>query len=104
MPKENRKKIRRAMRYTAWIGIGEGSPRRGCMVSDISETGARLAIENPQELPKTFNLLLSGRGGIYRRCRVVWRSESQVGVQFEKIESRFASRDPSTKTRVPARV
>ncbi len=81
---EKRKNTRRAMRYGAWIGIGAESPLSGCMVSDISETGARLVLENPKELPEMFNLLLSGRGGIYRRCRVVWRRDNQVGVHFQK--------------------
>ncbi len=87
MIKEKRRSIRRPMRYTAWIGLGEGSPLRGCIVSDVSETGARLDVEQPEVLPEVFNLLLSGRGGIYRRCRIVWRSQNQVGVQFEKIGS-----------------
>ncbi|HZS63828.1 MAG TPA: PilZ domain-containing protein [Xanthobacteraceae bacterium] len=103
MFKENRKKIRRPMHYTAWIGL-DGAPRRGCTVADISETGARLQIDTPLELPEIFKLLLSGHGAIYRRCRVVWRSDNEVGVEFEKTPSRFARGAPPTKTpeRAPA--
>ncbi len=89
------------MRYTAWVGLGEGSPLRGCIVSEVSETGARLDIEHPEDLPETFNLLLSGRGGIYRRCRIVWRSQGRVGVQFEKIGS-FSQSERATRTPEPA--
>lgn len=100
MTKEKRKKIRRALRYKAWIGLGEGSPLSGCMVSDISETGARLDVEDPRALPEVFNLLLSGRGGLYRRCRVVWRTENEIGVRFEKIGA--VRRPPAAKTLQPA--
>jgi PilZ domain len=91
---EKRKHIRRALRYTAWVGLGEGFPLRGCMVFDVSETGARLEIEKPQELPELFTLLLSGRGALFRHCRVVWRTENQVGVRFEKagVRTRRANR------------
>jgi hypothetical protein len=104
MRKDNRKKIRRAMHYTARIDLNDGTPRLGCLVSDISESGARLQMDGAQELPETFNLLLSGRGGIHRQCRVVWRSENQIGVQFEKTPSRFARNAPAAKTpeRTPA--
>jgi len=89
------------MRYTAWIGLGEGLPLRGCIVSDVSETGARLDVEQPQSVPEQFNLLLSGRGGIYRRCRIVWRSQDQVGVRFEKIGS-FSRSERAIRTPEPA--
>lgn len=100
MIKENRKHIRRSLRYTAWIGSGGNAPLRGCIVSDISQTGAKLDVENPEELPDAFQLLLSGRGGIYRQCQVVWRSNSQIGVHFETAA---AARPPRTKTARPAR-
>jgi hypothetical protein len=96
MIKEKRKSVRQAMRYTAWIGLGEGSVLRGCMVTDISETGARLELEHPDQLPTTFNLLLSGRGGMYRRCCAVWRSENQIGVRFEKIRAAVSQRESIT--------
>lgn len=84
MVKEKRKNIRRAIRYTARIGLGDGSPLQGCMVSDVSETGARLDVEHPEALPEAFTLVLSGRGGIHRQCRVMWRTEDQIGVRFVK--------------------
>lgn len=100
MIKDKRKHIRRSLRYTAWIGTGEDAPLRGCVVSDISHTGAKLDVENPEDLPDAFQLLLSGRGGIYRRCQVVWRSNNQIGVHFEKEP---AVQAPRTKTVSPAR-
>ena len=84
MIQEKRKNLRRALRYAAWIGTGENMPLRGCIVSDISDSGAKLDVEGAEDLPDKFQLLLSGRGGIYRQCCAVWRTNNQVGVQFDR--------------------
>jgi hypothetical protein len=89
MTEEKRKNFGRALRYTAWIGAGSNAPLRGCMVSDISDSGAKLDVESAEELPDEFQLLLSGHGGIYRECRAVWRTINQIGVQFEKPAPRL---------------
>ena len=54
------------------------------MVADISDCGARLAVENSETVPNTFVLLLSASGKPKRKCRVVWREGVQIGVEFEK--------------------
>jgi hypothetical protein len=91
MISEKRKTPRHALRYAAWIGTGDNAPLRGCVVSDISEGGARLDVESAAELPDQFQLLLSGRDGIYRQCRAVWRTHNQVGVQFESTAERWTA-------------
>jgi hypothetical protein len=83
MFQEKRKNLRRAMRFNAWIGTDDKQPLRGCMVSDISDDGARLDVESADELPDEFQLLLSG-GGIYQQCRAVWRTNTQIGVEFKR--------------------
>jgi hypothetical protein len=94
MIKEKRKKLRRVLRYAAFIGTGADMPLRGCMVSDISETGAKLDVENAEELPGEFQLLLSGRGGIYRQCYAIWRTSNQIGVHFERVAEPAPSKVP----------
>ncbi len=84
MIKDKRKKQRRALHYTAWIGTGASAQLRNCTMSDISDTGAKLDVKNAEDVPEEFQLHLSGRGGIYRKCRTVWRTGEQVGVLFEK--------------------
>lgn len=83
MLKEKRKTARKPMRYTAWVAL-ENSQLHGCVVADISDTGARLDVENSDRLPERFVLRLSGRGGPPRHCRIMWRAPHQIGVQFEK--------------------
>jgi hypothetical protein len=51
-----------------------------CRVREISETGARLEVENAQ-VPNTFELLIE-LDGLEASCAVVWRRGSLVGVMF----------------------
>lgn len=84
MINDKRKSQRRTIRYTAWAII-DGETLHGCVLSDVSDFGARLDVENADNLPDQFVLLLSGRRGSPRRnCRVIWRKPNQVGVEFEK--------------------
>jgi hypothetical protein len=69
------------MRYTAWIAVKPGE-MHGCVLSDISETGARINVDDSQTIPNRFPLFLSNRGAARRVCTVVWRKPKQVGVTF----------------------
>ncbi|MDO8874563.1 MAG: PilZ domain-containing protein [Pseudolabrys sp.] len=82
MHRDKRRSLRRQMRYNAVL-ILEGDVQRGCVLSDISDTGARIDVDPTDELPERFTLLLSGNGSPRRRCRVVWRQPTQVGVNFD---------------------
>jgi len=83
MLKDKRKNTRKALRHTAWL-TADNSPLHGCVVADISDTGAKLDVENAENVPEKFVLLLAKRTGPRRLCRVVWRTEHQIGVHFEK--------------------
>ena len=65
------------------MGI-DGTWRRGCLMIDVSQTGARLLIENSLEGLdlKEFFLLLSSTGLAYRRCQLVRVDGNQIGVEF----------------------
>jgi PilZ domain len=52
-----------------------------CTVRDISATGAALAGANLATTPDIFMLLLEMESSA-RRCTVVWRKKTQIGVQF----------------------
>ena len=98
MRSEKRRNPRKSLRYNAWVSAPGGKPV-GCVVSDISETGARLEVEEPEGLPERLLLLLTGDGRARRACRVVWRAEHQVGVQFEKPSDLHA---PANSDAAPA--
>ena len=81
MLKDKRKAPRRLMRYSAWIAI---APKKlhVCVLSDMSESGARIDIDDPNIVPDRFPLFLSRNGTARRVCTVVWRKPKQVGVTF----------------------
>jgi len=81
--REKRHTRRQPMRYSAWVAITP-ERRSGCIVTDISESGARIDVNDTTALPDSFVLLLSNNGAARRFCRVVWRKSHQLGVKFEK--------------------
>jgi hypothetical protein len=86
MSNNRRKSVRRSIGYGATIVAPDASWTRKCRVIDISESGAKLALEEPGELPKDFVLMLSERNGPTRRCHVVWATDEQIGVEFERAK------------------
>jgi PilZ domain len=73
---DRRRDFRHHVRRLAFIDLDNGVARRGCTIHDISESGARLIVAAGNELPEEFTLLVP------RRCRIVRRSNGQVGVRF----------------------
>ena len=82
MYRDKRRSQRRPIRYTATLAFGPGDAR-ACVVSNISDTGARINMENAESAPEQFVLFLSHNGAARRICKVVWRKPHQVGVRFE---------------------
>ena len=52
-----------------------------CTIRNISERGACLQVASPLGIPEAFNLVIE-LDKTTRRCRVVWRKERQIGVEF----------------------
>jgi hypothetical protein len=81
---EKRKSLGRSVTYPAYIDLGDGSPLRPCTLCGPSQTGAHLALAEPSGVPDEFILALSLDGAARRKCRVISRNETQVGVEFLK--------------------
>ncbi len=81
---DKRKNLRRSIRYPGVIELGEGQSPIQCTLCDASQEGAQLLIDDARQLPDNFVLVLGYDGTARRLCRVVWRSEAQVGVEFVK--------------------
>src|SRR5438552_6685863 len=86
---ENRKIRRVPVNIAAKLDPGKGLPVRDCVVLDISEIGAQLAIPEPAETPDEFTILLTPSGSPSRHCQLLWRSTDKVGVLFDEREHRF---------------
>ena len=77
---ERRKLARRAINRVAQFHTDDGSLPRSCMITDISEGGARLYSET--DMPDRFTLSVSGDVAARRDCRIVWRLGRELGVEF----------------------
>jgi hypothetical protein len=54
----------------------------GCIVRNLSETGATLGVESPVGLlPDAFNLVFDS-GEASRTCYVTWRTDRRMRVAF----------------------
>ncbi|MGA2893255.1 MAG: PilZ domain-containing protein [Xanthobacteraceae bacterium] len=79
---ELRKNPRRQFHYTARIMSAPESQPVVCSIADISQSGARIILEEDETLPDKFVLLLTPDGRTRRHCRVVWRTGLTLGVEF----------------------
>ena len=73
-----------------------------CQVRDISDTGCRLRSDRADTFPDKFTLTIE-LDGLAADCRVVWRKNADLGIQFEgemrKVEP---TRYQSVKAVVPS--
>jgi hypothetical protein len=51
-----------------------------CTLSDVSKSGARLAVSDPSAVPDEFEILF--KDDLRKWCRVMRRSETHVGIKF----------------------
>jgi hypothetical protein len=79
---ENRKHKRIKLHYPAWVDAGAGVPLCNCMLWDMSETGGRLTIEKPFDIPEQFVLVLSKDGDHGRHCQTIWRKDMELGFKI----------------------
>ena len=81
--REERKSLRRFTRRAATLTFGDQRPSVDCVIWDISEGGARLAVALPlANLPHHFTLNLFRDENVQRNCEVVWMDKRYVGVKF----------------------
>jgi hypothetical protein len=84
---ERRRTLRKAFSHPAGLFHPDGKPICECVMRDISATGARLQIDAPRDtplddIPSEFILTISKSGNVYRRCKLVWRRNNELGVHF----------------------
>ena len=92
-----RRARRRPIRYNARLAVGPGQ-FYDCVLSDVSDSGARIEVQDGKKLPDRFLLLLSENGAARRFCRVAWRKTRYVGVAFEKNMTDVNGTVPSPNT------
>jgi hypothetical protein len=76
-----RRSARRAANQAAWIERVSTILER-CVVINVSDSGARLTIRDVYDLPESFALHMTRTSNAGRLCRIVWRRDHDVGVEF----------------------
>jgi hypothetical protein len=99
-PADKRRNPRRSITYPAFLDFGDGLPVRECTLCDASQEGAQLTVADTKNLPDEFILALSSDGAARRRCKVVWRTETQIGVLFLKDPKKAARPERVPVTRL----
>ena len=79
--KHKRVPISRAAKFVS----DAGELPHDCIITDLSEDGARLFSETAA-IPDRFHLLISGETSTRQECRVVWRLGGEIGVAFVSHE------------------
>jgi len=82
---KRRVSTRITVRWKALLVCDDAKPSRECTFCDISETGATIALQDTDDLPEVFAIEVTGRGGLKRICRLVWKSGTEIGVAFQAV-------------------
>jgi hypothetical protein len=65
----------------AQIAFQEGHATIQCVVRNLSDKEASLAVETLIGIPDNFSLVFDGTKPA-RTCRVMWRAKDRIGVEF----------------------
>ncbi len=82
MSRERRRNFRVEWNSPATIHDLERDLVRPCILSNFSNTGARITGVRADTIPNEFMLRITGGSGRTRKCRVLWRSDDTLGVEF----------------------
>jgi hypothetical protein len=77
-----KRESRKSVQQPGWITLDGGFAARPCVVQDLSSTGAKVTVDDPNTLPAKLRLAFSRDARTGRSCEVVWRRGKTVGVKF----------------------
>ena len=77
-----KREVRKSLRQPGWITLEGGFAARQCVVQNMSSTGAKITIDDPNMLPAKLRLAFTRDARTGRPCEVVWRRGKSVGVRF----------------------
>jgi len=103
MARERRRNFRVEWHSPATLYDCDNCLPRSCIVSNFSNGGAKISGVRPATIPDELMLSLSPRSRA-RKCRVVWRSDDAVGVEFcDVVATAHGSKIvPKVRKKVPA--
>jgi hypothetical protein len=78
----------------------DGALARPCILSNLSNGGAKITGVRTATIPDEFGLRIAPRRRIYA-CRVIWRTDDALGVQFTDPPDSAATRRTARREREP---
>src|SRR5580704_8643587 len=94
MRRERRKSFR--VEWHSPATIYQGKFARSCIVSNFSNGGAKITGVTAATIPDEFALRIFSHDSRIRKCRVLWRSDDTLRVQF--IDSVIRERQPAVRS------
>jgi hypothetical protein len=82
MAATKKREARKSLQRPGWITLEGGFAARRCVVRDMSTTGAKITIEDPNTLPAKLRLAFARDARTGRACEVVWRRGKSFGIRF----------------------
>jgi hypothetical protein len=79
---ERRKHPREDVDHPCWLRTDNSYHLAPARISNFSKGGARISYVAHIQIPDKFDLLMTEDGKVGRRCKVVWRSDKEFGVEF----------------------
>jgi hypothetical protein len=82
MAAAKKREVRKSLQRPGWITLEGGFAARRCVVHDMSATGAKITIDDPNMLPAKLRLSFTRDARTGRKCEVVWRRGKSAGIKF----------------------
>jgi hypothetical protein len=77
-----KRETRKSVSQSGWITLDGGFAARPCTVLDLSSTGAKITIDDPNAVTAKARLAFSRDARMGRTCQVVWRRGKTLGIKF----------------------
>jgi hypothetical protein len=82
MAAAKKREARKSLQQPGWITLEGGFAARRCVVQDISTSGAKIIVDEPEMMPARLRLAFARDARTGRTCQVVWRRGKSLGVKF----------------------
>ena len=77
-----KREARKSLSQPGWVTFEGGFAARQCVVQDMSSTGAKIRVDDPNVMPAQLRLAFARDARTGRACQVVWRRGKSLGVKF----------------------
>lgn len=80
--KRESRKPRHSTQHQAWMLLDGGFAKRNCTILNLSVGGARIKLTDGESIGNHLSLALTGDVRKVTRCRLIWRKDGVIGVEF----------------------